>query len=126
MVAFPTTVEEFLSPSNRFKNIYLEGEKEFNHLYVRKGQKYIYLPAGEFRLFPDVFQIARVEAVKPCTGALRRLVERVDRFSGSTLPIYVENLFNPEAVVGLTKSSLGFVRVDVTDSPAPCFLLIRP
>lgn len=124
---FPTTVEEFLSPANKvFKNVYLEGEKEFLCLYVRKGPRYVQLAGGEHKLLNDVFQIARVEARRPKNGALRRLIERVDHFSGVKLPIYVENVLNGEVVEGLSKSSMGFVRVDVDISPAACFLLLRP
>ena len=126
MQGLPTTLEEFLSPDNRLTNLYLEGEEEFLQLYVRKGPKGIRLVGGELKMFDSVFQIARVEARHPKTGALRRLIERVDRVSGAKLPIYVENVFNPEAVIGLSKSSMGFVRVDHSIAPAPCFFLIRP
>ncbi len=122
----PTTVEEFLSPENRLRNLYLEGEHDFLQLYVRKGPRGIQLASGELILFDNVFQIARVEARRPKTGALRRLTERVDRLSDAQLPIYLENLFNEEAVEGLAKSSMGFQQVDMENSPAPCFLLMRP
>lgn len=126
MAGFPTTVEEFLSPDSPVRNIYLKGEKDFLQLYVRKGPKGIWLAERGLVMFDNVFQIAWVEARHPKAGALRRLIERVDRLSDAQLPIYVENVFNEEAVEGLSKSSMSFMRVDVDISPAPCFLLMRP
>ena len=125
MIGFPTTLEDFLAPANRLRNVYLTGEKEFLQLYVRKGSKGIWLADGELRMFDNVFQIARVEARHPNKVALRRLIERVDHCSDAKLPIYIENLYNEDVAAGLQRSSLGFVRVDLYVSPAPCFLLPR-
>jgi len=127
MVILPQTVEEFLSPTNLRRNVYLDGEPEFNHLYVRKGPRVIRFPDGSSREFGNVFQVARVEATNPRTGALRRLIERIDRFSECALPIYIENVGRPEVIEGLSKSSLGFVQVDGTEFDfAVCFFLMRP
>jgi len=118
------TVEVFLSAATSMPNAYLD-EKEFSHIYVRKGPRAVIFPDGA-QTFDVVFQVARVEAKKPGDGALRRIIERVDRFSSSSLPIYVENLFNEDAVQGLLASDLGFELVDVPISPAPCLFRAAP
>jgi hypothetical protein len=116
------TIEEFLDPANLLRNQYLD-EPEFVQLYVRKGRRAIVFAGAAIASFPQVVQLARIEAVQPRSGALTRLIERIDHCCG--WPIYIENILDKDVAKGLVNSSLGFTVVDVMRDWDPSTRLFR-
>jgi hypothetical protein len=89
------------------RNKYVD-EKEFAHLYVRRGLMAVRFKDGTSRIV-ECLQIAKVEAKRPRTGAFGRLLNRVNQELG--VPVFVENVAEPEVAAGLAQK-YGFTYVN--------------
>ena len=88
-------------PSNSYVD-----EPEFSLLYIRKGKKYFSLPSGS-RWVDKVLQLASVETRKQRDGALRRLIEHIEKETDAEA-IYIENIFDKGLAEALVER-YGFV-----------------
>lgn len=76
-------LEEFLASSYRNHHLVEPG---FDVLYVRRSRRWLN------NQFYDTFDIANVSTSVPGTGTFTRFLERLR--AATTLPIFVENVFN--------------------------------
>jgi len=122
---FYPTLQEFLEKDGWITTSFITHD-EFDELYVRKGLRTVTLNTDGDALVLRTLQLARIAAKEPRTGALRRLVQEVDKLSAGKLPIYIENLYDENAASGILSSDLGFQQVDEDRGFAACLLRLPP
>jgi len=101
------------------RNAYLD-EAEFSHIYVRKGMTSVRFEDGTSKI-EVMLHIANVEAASPRTGALGRLLERIDK--ELKVPVFIENLTSKDITEGLL-AKYGFKLVNNYGYDF-CFCLFR-
>jgi len=88
------------------RNAYLY-EPEFSYIYVRKGMTVVRFKDGTSKQ-DTMLHIANVEAASPRTGALGRLLKKIDE--ELNVPVFIENLHSKATAEGLsTKYGFKFV-----------------
>lgn len=106
---------------NTYRNQYVI-EKEFAHLYVRKGPTLIHYSRDvPPTLVDNCLHIANVAAKVPQSGAFGRLLAKIDRECHA--PVFVENITRREVAEGLVRK-YGFSYVNDVGVDF-CFCLFR-
>ncbi len=100
------------------RNAYVD-EAEFNHLYVRRGERNIWFPDGTISGI-YCLQVANVEAKTPQKGAFGRLLAKVKKHLN--VPVFVENVQRKEVAEGLVKK-YGFQYVNEQECGGICWCL---
>ncbi len=98
------TLEQFMS--GRTPNRLHLRDPDFKVMYCRRSRRLVWVDEEVYD-FPDLFQIARVEAARPGTGAFTRLFERY-----RDQPIFIESLMEPEGRFRVLLDRLGFQRAN--------------